>query len=278
MPIKVFKAVYNYYLNHHCSMSTFLFDATIFGPIKSRRLGSSLGINLLPNNSKFCNFNCIYCECGWNSETPQTPQKYPRVDEVVKALEQKLSTLKENHKTINAITFAGNGEPTLHPDFYSIVKNVIKLRDIYYPLAKTAILTNGTKLKTPSVAAAINQIDLSMVKLDAGNEALFRLINQAVSKKSLDTLIQEFDDYHGELIVQSLFLKGRYNNEDVCNFHPQAIESWLHKLKKIKAKQVMLYTLDRDTPANGLRKASKHELSQIENILHKERIRAFSAI
>ncbi len=256
-------------------MATFLFHETVFGPVKSRRLGNSLGINLLPKDSKFCNFNCIYCECGWNPEQSGIPVKWPLIEKVSEELENKLKDLRANQQSVDAITFAGNGEPTLHPEFQIVVDEVIRLRKLYYPLAKTAILTNGTKIKVPAIASALQKLDLCIVKLDAGNEELFRLINQSVSKKSLSSLVMDFSDFNGEIIVQSLFLKGNYKGEEINNTSAEALNEWMARLKQINAKEVMLYTLDRDTPAKELYKVSEAELDSIKQLLRQEGLKVF---
>lgn len=251
-------------------MATFLFDHIVFGPLSSRRLGQSLGINLLPLESKFCNFNCIYCECGWNSTDMRLKLQFPRAKEVLSQLESKFCLLRSQSKNIDSVTLAGNGEPTLHPNFAEITQGIIELKQKYFPRVRLSVLTNGSKLKVGKVADALMKFDQCIVKLDAGNDRLFRLINQPISKASVSAYVSLFKKFKGKLIVQSLFLKGKYRGEDVSNLATKDVLEWLQQLKLIQPHSVMVYTLDRDTPATKIQKASEVELMIVKKALLKE--------
>ncbi len=244
-------------------MATFLFEETVFGPVKSRRLGVSLGINVLPNDAKVCNYDCIYCECGWNTDFRNHKIVLPTVEEVKTALDTRLKEMLANNEPIDAITFAGNGEPTLHPNFEEIVEVVYDLKEAHYPDAKIAILTNGTQIKRLNSSRIFPKVDQWILKLDVGNDHHFNLINKPVSNMQLKDLVTAFVNFDGEIVIQSLFLKGDYKGESVNNMGEKDIAVWLDFLKQINPKSVMIYSLDRDTPAPNLEKASTEELNAI---------------
>ena len=234
-------------------MSTILFDKIVFGPIHSRRLGVSLGMNLLPTDGKLCSFNCIYCECGLN-ENHRTHSKLPTRTEVREALEQKLSSMKAEGIAPDVITFAGNGEPTIHPEFGGIIDDTIAIRDRFFPDAKIAVLSNSTMLHKEEVFQALNKIEDNILKLDS----------------VLDSRIRQIDVTNGNLIIQTMFLKGELNGESVNNMTEEEIAGWISSLKQIRPKQVMIYTIDRETPVKALKKATKEELDAIAERARKE--------
>ena len=244
-------------------MATFLFDEHVFGPIKSRRLGSSLGLNLLSTKQKVCNFNCIYCECGLTHSYQENEQLYVERDVFIKQLEDRLKQCIKDGTSIDAITFAGNGEPTLHPDFASIIVEVIALRDNYFPKANIAVLTNGMTLKNKSTQDALSKVDQAIVKLDAGTEDSIETIDRPKRKIDLNELIQTLQQFSGPLHIQTMFLKGEVNQKKVDNTNDEAIKSWLSCIEQIAPKEVMLYSLDRDTPIETLQAVSKVELNSI---------------
>lgn len=243
-------------------MSTALFNNIIFGPIRSRRLGISLGVNLLPLNSKLCTFNCIYCECGWNPKHPVRPM-LPSREMVKSELEIRLRKMAEDGQLPNVITFAGNGEPTLHPDFEGIIDDTIVLRDQFAPEAKVAVLSNATMTYKEEVVRALKKVNDNILKLDSGMESTIRLMNGPVSDFSLDKLIDNLQKFNGKLIVQTMFLKGEINGTPIDNTTDEEVNAWILAIQKIKPAMVMLYSIDRDTPAKNLIKVDAKTLRRI---------------
>ncbi len=244
-------------------MPTFLFDKTVFGPVISRRLGVSLGINLLPNDRKLCNFNCIYCECGWNPLSGGAKPKLPTREEVNNDLETKLLAMSAAGQLPDVLTFAGNGEPTLHPDFNPIIKDTLALRDLHAPKARVAVLSNSTMLHKPEVVEALKMVDDNILKLDSGKIETIRLLNAPHSGFNLEQLVKQLLRFEGRLTIQTLLIKGNYKNQLVDNTTPEEIECWLKLLEKIAPSGLMIYTIDRDTPAEGLKKVSLNQLREI---------------
>jgi wyosine [tRNA(Phe)-imidazoG37] synthetase (radical SAM superfamily) len=251
-------------------MSTFLFDKIIFGPVKSRRLGVSLGINLLPATRKVCNFNCIYCECGWTQKTDIKGEKLPTRKEVYEALEKKLSSMKEKQQVPDVITYAGNGEPTLHPEFPGIIDDSIKLRNKYFPHAKIAVLSNSTAIKKPEIKKALLKVDSNILKLDSAFDLTVKIHNQPRVNIKVEELIKDLEDFRGELIVQTLFLRGTFEGKTIDNTTPEEIDAWLKAINKIRPAEVMIYTISRDTPEGGqLKKVPLAELNHIAALVNK---------
>jgi wyosine [tRNA(Phe)-imidazoG37] synthetase (radical SAM superfamily) len=251
-------------------MSTFLFDKIIFGPVKSRRLGVSLGINLLPATGKVCNFNCIYCECGWTQKTDIKGEKLPTRKEVYEALEKKLASMKEKQQAPDVITYAGNGEPTLHPEFPGIIEDSIVLRNKYFPNAKIAVLSNSTAIKKPEIKKALLKVDSNILKLDSAFDLTVKIHNQPRVNIKVEELIRDLEDFRGELIVQTLFLRGKFNGKNIDNTTPEEIDAWLKAINKIKPAEVMIYTISRDTPVGGqLKKVPLVELNHIAALVNK---------
>jgi wyosine [tRNA(Phe)-imidazoG37] synthetase (radical SAM superfamily) len=250
-------------------MPTFLFDKIVFGPVKSRRLGVSLGINLLPTNRKVCTFNCIYCECGWTSGSDIRKESFPSRKMVREALELKLSSMKETQLGPDVITFAGNGEPTLHPEFPGIIDDSIVLRNKYFPEAKIAVLSNSTAIEKPEIREALMKIDQNILKLDSAFDLTVRIHNQPRVNIKVDDLIKNLRKFRGELIVQTLFLRGTYKGKPIDNTTPDEIDAWLKAIDKIRPSQVMIYTISRDTPARQLKKVPLPELNRIASLVKK---------
>lgn len=232
-------------------MSTFLFDKIIFGPVKSRRLGVSLGINLLPASKKLCNFNCIYCECGWTTDTNKEKSRLPERDEIYRALELKLSDMKEKNQPPDVITFAGNGEPTLHPDFPGIVDDSIELRNKYFPKARIAVLSNSTTITIPRIKEALLKVDQNILKLDSGFDLTVKVHNQPRVNVKVAELISNLKSFKGQLIIQTLFLRGSYNGRIIDNTTPEEVDAWLKAIELIRPYEVMIYTISRGTPEGG---------------------------
>lgn len=238
-----------------------LFSDTIFGPVHSRRLGASLGVNLLPTESKFCNFNCIYCECGWtkNRVRPVLPSRAT----VAEKLAARLQSLRGEGHPVDAITFAGNGEPTIHPEFPPIIDDTLRLRDAFYPGAKVVVLSNATQLYRPSVVAALKKVDQPALKLDSAFDATVRLINGPLMRASVKRTVELMQQFNGQFTLQTLFLRGAYNGQIVDNTTERELGAWLKVVEALRPRAVMVYTLDRETPASGLTKVSFEELQAI---------------
>lgn len=244
-------------------MSTILFDKIVFGPVHSRRLGVSLGINLLPPDGKVCSFDCIYCECGLN-ENGRTRTKLPGRSEVKDALFQKLSVMQAEGTAPDVITFAGNGEPTLHPRFEEIIDDTIGLRDRFFPKAKIAVLSNATCLEKESVFRALNRVDDNILKLDSVLDSRIRLLNVPHSPAfTSEKLIGQLIRFRGNLIIQTMFLCGVVNGQETDNTTEEEIAGWIDALKRIGPRQVMIYTIERETPVSGLKKVTPQKLDEI---------------
>jgi wyosine [tRNA(Phe)-imidazoG37] synthetase (radical SAM superfamily) len=243
-------------------MSGFLFEQIIFGPIRSRRLGISLGLNLLPTLYKHCTFNCIYCECGW-TRTQEVLEGFPTSAQIKEALENKLQAMRSKDALLDSITFAGNGEPTIHPQFAQIVDDTIALRDCYYPDSKVSVLSNASKASIPQIAAALLKTDNPILKLDAGTEETFRGINKPLDNTTLEKVVESLESFSGKVIIQTLFVKGMHDGKMVDNTSPEEVEAWLGHLKKIKPKLVMIYPIARSTPEESLEVIPFEKLNEI---------------
>ena len=240
-----------------------LFNEIIFGPIHSRRLGVSLGINLLPRDGKLCSFDCVYCECGYNIQG-KGKSGMPTQEEVFHALEIKLQEMKESGTAPDVITFAGNGEPTLHPSFEAIIDDTIVLRDRYFPKARICVLSNGTLVRKESVFNALNKVDENILKLDSAiQETVRRLDSPNLRTFSIHDTIASYKKFNGKLIIQTLFVRGIHNGKTIDNTTPLEIADWLSALEEIKPASVMIYTIDRATPEKNLKKVPLAELKEI---------------
>lgn len=244
-------------------MATFLFDKTIFGPVKSRRLGVSLGINLLPNDCKLCSFNCIYCECGWNPDPRTIKVKLPAREDVKLELEIKLKEMASHNELPDVITFAGNGEPTLHPHFLEIITDTLMLRDLYAPLARVAVLSNSTMLFKPEVVEALKMVEDNILKLDSAVVETIKLMDAPVGHFDLDKVVKQLASFNGKLIIQTMFLRGTVDGKPFDNTTELEVAAWISLLKKIKPERVMIYTIARDTPSNSLEKVNIDDLNKI---------------
>lgn len=251
-------------------MGTFLFDKIIFGPVSSRRLGVSLGINLLPSAKKVCNFNCIYCECGWTPTIEKEGGYLPRREEVAELLGSRLQEMKVKGEEPEVITFAGNGEPTLHPEFPEIISDSILLRNTFFPGARIAVLSNSTTIGNPAIREALLRVEMNILKLDSANDRTIMIHNQPRANFAVNELIENLQKFNGKLIIQTLFLRGRYNGKIIDNTTPEEINAWLGALDKIRPSEVMIYTISRDTPQGGLlRKVPQEELRHIASRVEK---------
>lgn len=251
-------------------MSTFLFDEIIFGPVKSRRLGVSLGINLLPLKRKICNFNCVYCECGWTGESTVISDKLPKRVDVYKALDEKLSSMKSMGSAPDVITYAGNGEPTLHPEFPGIIDDSLVLRDEYFREAKIAVLSNATTVSRPEIKAALLKADMNILKFDSALDPTIQAHNKPLVRINAAELIQDLASFKGKVIIQTLFLRGIVNGHGIDNTTAEEISAWLKALERIRPSEVMIYTISRDTPSGAdLRKVPARELRGIADCVEK---------
>lgn len=244
-------------------MSTILYPEIIFGPIKSRRLGSSLGINLLPKDIKLCSFDCIYCECGYNQSFKQAC-KIPTRDEVRVELERRLISLQQKNTKLDVITFAGNGEPTMHPQFGDIINDTIALRNIYFPQTKVSVLSNAMHLNKEMVFDALKKVDNNILKLDSANMETVRLINQPNTPSySIERQINLFKRFEGDFIMQTMFFRGSHNGKLVDNTTENEVLAWLEIVRQTNPRQVMIYSIDRETPEKKLIKVHIDELNRI---------------
>lgn len=250
-----------------------LFNDIVFGPLKSRRFGISLGINLLPLNNKVCNFNCIYCECGW-TDLKQGKIIYFPLDIIEKAIEQQFSELSKNHKKIDSITFAGNGEPTMHPYFLEIMKSTVSLRNKYLPKVGITVLSNSALLGNKRVMEGLLLADKRVMKLDAGSNRLLNEINLPLSNRDIAWYISKLKSFNSDLMIQSIFLKGYHKGKYIDNTSPEELELWLNAVMEIHPKEVMIYTIDRETPAKELEKISEKTLRDICEMVIKKGIKA----
>lgn len=254
-------------------MATIIFPSPIFGPIKSRRLGISLGVNLLPADGKICTFDCIYCECGFNSER-RPKRRIPQRHEVADALEMKLAEMKADGALPDVITFAGNGEPTVHPQFNEIIDDTIALRDRYCPDAKVSVLTNATMLSKPTVFEALLKVDNNILKLDTVDTAYIQRVDRPNGRYDVREIIGYMKKFGGKAVIQTLFLKGEVDGVDVNNTVEEYVAPWIEAVKEIAPREVMIYTIDRETPQKGLIKATHEELDRIVKKLTDAGIKA----
>ena len=241
---------------------TALYPQIIYGPVRSRRLGLSLGVNLLPLEAKLCTFDCIYCECGWNGENAGS-RRFNSREQVAAALESTLVAMAADSQLPDVITFAGNGEPTMHPDFEAVIDDTIALRDELCPAAKVSVLSNATQLHREDVRRALLRVDNNILKLDSAFDATVQLVNKPVGSYSVERTVEWMKLFEGQMILQTMFLRGEYMGQRVDNTTEEQVEAWLRLVKEIAPRQVMVYSLDRDTPCQTLEKVGREELQQI---------------
>ena len=267
-------------------MSTIIYPSPIFGPVHSRRLGISLGINLLPADGKVCSFNCIYCECGFNEDhRPTLPM--PTREEVAERLEQKLRQMVADGQLPDVLTFAGNGEPTCHPHFAEIIDDTIRLRNQYCPNAKVSVLSNATMIHRQTVHDALMRVDNNIQKLDTIDPIYINKVDRPVGNYDVEKIIEGMKAFRGHVIIQTMFMRGmikrsmirsaegrllpegrkndQWSMESVDNTGEEYVAPWLEVVKAIKPQQVMIYTIDRETPAHDLLKATHEQLDAIRD-------------
>ena len=243
-------------------MSTFLNASPVFGPVRSRRLGLSLGVNMMPASGKICTFDCIYCENGFNAERP-CHEPYNSAATVLAALEAKLRAMAGAGELPDVITFAGNGEPTAAPEFPQAIAGAVRLRDKLAPSAKIAVLSNGTHADRPEVHAALMMVDDNILKLDTVDPAFLQLLDQPVGPHDVEHQIETFASFDGHVIIQTIFLTGEYRGRSLDNTGDEYVRPWLAALERIRPQEATIYTVARETPAAGLAKASPEALDAI---------------
>ena len=230
-------------------------EETVFGPIFSRRLGSSLGINLLPEKGKICNFDCIYCECGWNRDG-RNDTVLPTAGKVRADLERMLQKLVKERTPVDSITFSGDGEPTINPEFPQIIDDTLRLRDQYNPKAKVSVLSNATRVHIPEIFAALRKVDNPIMKIDAPTNELVEKINHPAPGYDVNRVVEALKQFHGDFILQTMFLKSK----DFDSSSPEVLEGWMDIVRLLKPREVMAYTIDRPTPEEGLQKFTVEEM------------------
>ena len=249
-------------------MSTVIYPSPIFGPIHSRRLGISLGINLLPPDGKVCSFNCIYCECGFNEDHRPT-KPMPTRRQVAQQLDAKLQEMAAQNQLPDVLTFAGNGEPTCHPQFADIINDTIQLRNKYCPKAKVCVLSNSTMIHRPEVHDALMRVDDNILKLDTVDAQYINKVDRPNGHYDVQEIIERMKAFDGHIIIQTMFMRGNMAVErspfSVDNTSEEFVGPWLEAVKEIRPQQVMVYTIDRETPAQGLEKASREQLDSIRD-------------
>ena len=241
------------------------FDDIVFGPIFSRRLGSSLGVNLLPSKGKLCNFDCVYCECGWNKDGAGD-RTFPSLTDIESALETKMSALAAEGGKVDSITFSGNGEPTMHPDFPEVIDITLRLRDRFFPDAKVSVLSNATLIGRKAVADALMRVDNPILKLDASTDELVRKINKPVGTYRVDEVVENMKLFQGRFVLQTMFLK----SPDFNTAEPEALARWMDIVREVRPREIMVYTIDRETPDKSLEKYTVDEMRELVRPLIEE--------
>ncbi len=232
------------------------FNEIVFGPIVSRRLGSSLGVNLLPPKGKLCNFDCVYCECGWNKDG-MGDKAFPKFEDIEAALEEKMSRLAAEGTPVDSITFSGNGEPTIHPDFPKVIDVTLRCRDKYFPNAKVSVLSNATMIGRPAVAEALMKIDNPILKIDASSDELIMKINKPVGHYRLEEVVEAMMKFDGNFVLQTMFLR----SPEFDTVSEEALAGWMDIVREVRPREIMVYTIDRETPDKSLGKYTVEEMT-----------------
>ena len=247
-----------------------LFPSIVYGPIRSRRLGVSLGVNLMPTTAKLCSFDCVYCECGWNQSVshPELPTR----EQVREALASSLIAQSPDNP-IDVITFSGNGEPTMHPDFLGIIQDTCALRDQYCPNAKVSVLSNSTQLGRQDVVESLRLCDNRILKLDSAIDSTMRLIDQPVNHQLTVAQVMEWlRIFDGDFTLQTCFLRGEYHGQVIDNTTPHELQAWYQAVDSLHPKQVMIYVIDRATPLQTIEKIPAEQMQAIAEPLRDKGI------
>ena len=234
------------------------FSDIVFGPIKSRRLGTSLGVNILPPKGKLCNFDCVYCECGWNKDGVDD-RTLPGYKEVAATLETRLQELSEQGIQVDSITFSGNGEPTMHPDFTRIIDKTLELREKFFPNAKVSVLSNATMVGHEDVFQALRKVDNPIMKLDASSDELIEKINKPTGYYRMDKVIEGLKKFNGDFILQTMFLR----SDDFNTLTADALAAWMNIVREVSPREIMVYTIDRETPDKSLGRYTVEEMTSM---------------
>lgn len=242
-------------------------EETVFGPIFSRRLGTSLGINLLPQKGKICNFDCIYCECGWNKDG-RDDTVLPRAEKVRTDLKNMLEKLRQQGTKVDSITFSGDGEPTLNPEFPQIIDHTLSLRNQLAPTAKVSVLSNATRVHLPDIFAALTKVDNPIMKIDAPTNELIARINNPAPGYDIAHVVDALKRFKGNFVLQTCMLRSKEYNFD--SSRPEVLEGWMQIVRELKPRQVMVYTIDRPTPAQGLEMFTPEEMTRLVQPLINE--------
>lgn len=251
-----------------------IFNTTIFGPIHSRRLGISLGINLMPNDGKLCSFDCVYCEAGLNSQGPGT-SGVPSRETVKRLLSKKLAAMSEAGEALDVITFSGNGEPTLHPQFAGIIHDTLTRRDHYYPTARVSVLSNATMIDRADVVKALKTVDNNILKLDSAIASTLRAMNRPVSANVLPAgIIENLKQFAGSCVIQTMLLRGVVAGVTIDNTTDIEVNALIAAYKAIQPREVQLYSLDRTPPEAGLETVTPTELEAIADKMRAAGINA----
>ena len=250
-------------------MATFLFNEIIFGPVKSRRLGVSLGVNLLPEDYKYCTYDCLYCECGWTFNNNAKLKLHSR-EEIKEALDKQLQQMKSEGNTPDNITFAGNGEPTIHPEFAGVIDDTIELRNKYFQKAQISVLSNATQIHKASIVEALNKVDQNILKLDSAIDETYQVLNRPKAKLDVATLVERLQVFKGNLAIQTLFIRGEYKGQHFDNTTEEEVGKWIELIKIIKPKHIMIYPIARDTPHADLQKIDAKTLNAIGDRVRAE--------
>ncbi len=232
-------------------------EKLVFGPIFSRRLGASLGINLLPENGKLCNFDCIYCECGWNKDG-RDDNRLPLPEELRSALDAKLKSCLEEGTRIDSITFSGDGEPTINPHFAEMIDITLELRDRYFPESVVSVLSNATKICREDVRNALMKVDNPILKLDVATDEFAERINNPACDYSVEEIVADMKAFKGNFILQTMFLK----TKDFNTAAPENLGPWMDIVRELRPREIMVYTVARETPEAGLEKFSEQEMRE----------------
>ena len=243
-------------------------ETLVFGPIHSRRLGSSLGINLLPQQGKICNFDCIYCECGWNKDG-RGDRQLPTAEDLRQTLTAKLQQCLADGTPIDSITFSGDGEPTLNPDFAAIIDITLELRDRYYPDAKVSVLSNATRIGREDVFQALRKVDNPILKIDAPTAALAAKINQPQCDYDVDQVVEDLRRFEGDFVLQTMFLV----SPEFDSSSPEVLQGWMRIVRELRPREIMVYTIDRETPMKGLQKMTVDQMRELVQPLLDEGFR-----
>ena len=238
-------------------------DGILYGPVSSRRLGRSLGVNPLPTDRKVCSLDCNYCQYGFEKPLSEVGLKdpLPTLEELTRAVQEGFSRLAAARDIPDCITVAGNGEPTMHPKFLEFSRMLRAACDRYFPEAKLGLLSNAVHLNRPAVREAVALYDLPMLKFEWGSPAVFAKMN-GVPERLFDRVFEGLKGLRG-FIVQALFVEG----PEVSNATDSEVEAWIERLAVLKPDSVQVYSLDRPPADERLKAIPEFRLREIASRL-----------